>query len=430
MSCTEPLPRKFAFAFCTVLTSLAVTGASHAGTAESVLYSFKGGSDGANPQAVLLRDKAGNLYGTTVYGGVATCSFGSQPGCGTVFKLAPNNKKSVLYTFQGEADGALPLAGLIADKSGTLFGTTEAGGNFQCAHSGCGTVFEITSENKEKVLHAFTLLGDGGYPLAGLIADGAGVMYGTTYNGGTVFDCNESVGCGTAFKVGPGETESVIYSFAGGNNASYPQAGLIADGVGNFYGTTENGGGGNCVTNAQQGCGTVFKLTPRGVEAVLYAFKGGSDGYFPLAGLLIDSNGNLYGTTSQGGAANSGTIFKISARTETILLSFDGAAGGANPHAQLIADKRGNLYGTTIAGGTENEGVVFKLSPAGKESVLHSFGSGSDGASPYAGLIADRSGNFYGTTSTGGKNGFGTIYKLSPDVVTQAGKKSKPPKHP
>ncbi|MGB8898208.1 MAG: choice-of-anchor tandem repeat GloVer-containing protein [Methylocella sp.] len=198
-------------------------------------------------------------------------------------------------------------------------------------------------------------------------------------------------------------TETVLHSFTGGvGDGILPFAGLIADRAGNLYGTTYEGGGSGC---NGPGCGVVFKLSPGGIETVLHSFAGG-DGALPEAGLIADASGNLHGTASGGGGPDRGVVFKLAPNgTETVLYSFcslPSCSDGAGPSAGLIADSSGNLYGTTYGGGSEciygpGCGVVFKLSPGGTETVLHSF-AGGDGALPEAGLIADASGNLYGTT--------------------------------
>ncbi len=321
---------------------------------ETVLYAFTGGSDGNDPTAGLIKDKAGNLYGTTAFGGAHHD--------GTVFKLAPDGTETVLHAFTSGADGADPFAGLIKDKAGNLFGTTDFGGGT----SGKGTVFKLAPDGTETVLHAFTGGNDGDDPIGGLIKDSAGNLYGVTALGGTA-DCG-GTGCGTVFEIAPDGTKTVLYAFTGGSDGAGPSASLIRDSAGNLYGTTQGGGGTSCSDG--YGCGTIFELAPDGTETVLYAFTGGSD--------------------------------------------------GANPFtAGLIRDKAGNLYGTTDFGGPLGEGVVFRLAPDGTERVLHSFGiSGGDGAAPSASLIRDSAGNLYGTTQGGGDTGCnhpygcGTIFTL------------------
>ena len=329
----------FAVLWAALALALAESGASAAPT-ETVLHSFTGGvGDGILPFAGLIADSKGNLYGTTSNGGASDG--------GVVFKLSPGGIETVLYSFCGKpgcSDGAGPRAGLIADSSGNLYGTTNQGGGSECNGPGCGVVFKLAPNGTETVLYSFCSLlscSDGALPLGGLIADRAGNLYGTTYEGG-------GSGC--------------IYGL-----------GL---------------------------CGVVFKLSPpippatKWTETVLHSFTG-SDGAGPSAGLIADSKRNLYGTTSTGGGPDRGVVFKLAPNgTETVLYSFcslPSCSDGALPEAGLIADSSGNLYGTTYGGGSEciygpGCGVVFKLSPGGTETVLHSF-AGGDGALPEAGLI-------------------------------------------
>jgi len=286
-------------------------GANGAGTvfkittkgAEKVLHSFGSASDGAGPFAGLI-NVAGVLYGTTSTGGTGSCKDGPFVGCGTVFKITKAGAETVLYSFKGgPSDGFYPYAGLI-DVEGTLYGTTLLGGTGAC-ESGCGTVFQITKKGVETVLYSFKLDGDGAQPIGGLI-DVGGTLYGTTQYGGAA-SC--PYGCGTVFKITTAGDETVLYSFKGGTDGALPQAGLINVG-GTLYGTTEFGGNGNCNTEGIIGCGTVFKITTAGVETVMHTFKGGSDGFYPHAG-LIDVGGTLYGTTNEGGATGNGTVFKV-----------------------------------------------------------------------------------------------------------------------
>jgi uncharacterized repeat protein (TIGR03803 family) len=300
---------------------------------ETVLYSFTGGADGNSPLAGLIRDAAGNLYGTTVAGGAHNQ--------GTVFKIDTSNHETVLYSFTGGADGGLPQAGVIMDATGNLYGTASQGG-FGCAPLGCGTVFKIDTTNHETVLHAFMAGSDGGNPEAGLILDPAGNLYGTTFGGG-------SGGQGIVFKIDTTNHETVLYTFTGGSDGGGPVAGLLRDAAGNLYGTTFNGG--------TSGQGTVFKIDTTNHESALYSFTGGSDGGGPAAGLIRDVVGNLYGTTSQGGVGCSGlgcgTIFKINpSNGETTIYNFTGGSDGAGSMAGLLMDTTGNLYGTAYQGGT------------------------------------------------------------------------------
>ena len=380
---------------------------------ETVLHSFAGGADGGHPYAGLIMDASGNLYGTT--------SSGGADAGGTVFKLAPNGSggymESVPHSFTGGSDGGGPYAGLIIDSAGNLYGTTSGGA------SGYGTVFKLAPNGSggytETTLYTFTGGSDGANSYAGLIMDTSGNLYGTTSGGGS--------GYGTVFKLAPngsgGYTETTLHAFTGQPDGANSYAGLIMDTSGNLYGTTYGGGA--------SGNGAVFKLAPNGsggyTESVLYSFAGQPDGAKPQAGLIIDSAGNLYGTTGAGGSSGYyGTVFKLAPNgsggyTESVLHSFTGGSDGAGPYAGLIMDSGGNLYGTTEAGGGSGYwGTVFKLAPNGNggytESVLHSFAGGSDGAEPtFAGLINDASGNLYGTTSGGEvSNDYGTVFKLTP----------------
>jgi uncharacterized repeat protein (TIGR03803 family) len=366
-----------------------------------VLYSFSGGTDGHQPQAGgLVSDAAGNLYGTTYLGGAY--------GQGVLFKLDATGRETVLHAFTGGSDGQNPDANLIRDAEGNLY-STAFGGMY-----GWGVVFKIDSSGKETVLYSFTGGTDGGTPFGGLIRDQAGNLYGTTLSGGS-FVCARQSGCGTVFKLTQTGQETVLYSFQGGPDGQGP-LGVVAGTAGNLYGTTEEGGGSSfCL----YGCGTVFKLDRSGVETVLYSFTGQGDGLFPLAGLVGDPAGNLYGTTYLGGADGYGVVFKIDGTgNEMVLHNFTGGADGATPAASLLRDGAGNLYGTTISGGdlTCNLlgcGVVFRLDPGGVETVLHSFAGGADGVAADASLAHDSAGNLYGTTEFGGVANAGTVFEIS-----------------
>ena len=196
----------------------------------------------------------------------------------------------------------------------------------------------------------------------------------------------------------------MLYSFTGGADGAVPEASVIGDGAGNLYGTTNSGGASNA--------GVVFRLDAMGQETVLYSFTGGSDGGYPYSGVIRDAAGNLYGTTTYGGGAGLGVVYKVDATGhETVLHSFTGAADGGHPNAALILDAKGNLYGTTVNSGAGFGGVVFRMDPVGNETVLHSF-SGEDGVEPYGGVIGDGAGNLYGTTFYGGASNNGVVYKL------------------
>jgi uncharacterized repeat protein (TIGR03803 family) len=373
---------------------------------ESVLYSFTGGADGSNPIAALVFGTDGTLYGTTFDGGDLNGCDGYS--CGVVFKLTQSGLETVLYTFTGDTDGANPMAGVVLDASGNMYGTTYYGGGTQCFDDneyGCGTLFKLTPFGTETILHRFTSSPDGANPGAAVILDAKGNMYGTTYYGGA------HTKLGVVFKADPSGKETLLYSFAHGG--ADPAASLVLDAQGNMYGTTLGGG-----TSRK---GTVFKLTPSRKETILHSFGAGKDGNTPYAGLVLDAKGNLYGTTGGGGASGHGTVFKVApSGTETVLYSFSGGTDGANPVAGLILDAQGNMFGTTSRGGDMSGcngsgcGVVFRLTPAGHQTVLYSFAGGTDGSDPEAAVIFDSKGNLYGTTFSGGEFGQGTVFKVTP----------------
>jgi uncharacterized repeat protein (TIGR03803 family) len=391
----------FLFAVSIFITSNTVT-AKTPPLAYTELYSFGSGitTDGANPARGLL--KQGNfLYGTTIGGGAYSL--------GTIFKLDTSGKETVLYSFGsgGATDGIVPVAGLIMDSAGNLYGTTQYGGVYNL-----GTIFKLDTNGNETVLYSFGSGGatDGANPGAGLIMDSAGNLYGTTNSGGA-YNSVFSNGNGTIFKLDTNGNETVLYSFGAGGlrDGNFPRAGLIMDSAGNLYGTTSGGGA--------VGAGTIFKLDTNGNETVLWNF--GVFGGTPLAErLIMDSTGNLYGTTFGGsGAANdNGTVFKLDTNGNvTVLYSFaGGTADGTEPAASLIMDSAGNLYGTTQSGGAYGKGTIFKLDSNGNETVLYSFGSGgaTDGVSPAAGLVLDKKGILYGTTFSGGAGYAGTVFEI------------------
>jgi len=368
---------------------------------ETVLYSFGNQSgDGEWPIAGLIMDKKGNLYGTTSEGGVY--------GYGTVFELSGTGTETVLYSFGSQfGDGYEPTS-LIMDRKGNLYGTTILGGTY-----GNGMAFKLVPPAKksgawtETVLHNFgSQSGDGSSPCP--VIDDQGNLYGTTYRGG-------AYGYGTVFELSPTGTETVLYSFGGQPDGANSSAGLIMDKEGSFYGTTYDGGA--------YGYGTVFELSSTGTETVLYSFGSQSgDGANPYAGLIMARKGNLYGTTVNGGVDGEGTVFELSAAgKETVLYSFtDGPSDGKDPYAGLVMDGKGNLYGATLNGPGTNHGAVFELSPGRKGGAwtftsLHAFDSGTgDGLFPYGTLILDKEGNLYGTTFRGGANNEGTVFKVTP----------------
>jgi uncharacterized repeat protein (TIGR03803 family) len=384
-------------------------GIRSAAGSEQILYSFTGGIDGGNAATGLVRDANGNLYGTTVTGGTSQC--------GTVFKLtlqaSPPWPETVLHNFGCYTDGKNPHGGVTFDRRGNLDGTTVAGGSGgPCSSDGCGIVFQLSPQT-ENVLHNFSAGHDGFGPGGGVVFDPAGNVYGTTPDGGSHSE-------GTIYEVSRAARqwhEKVIHAFTGGTDGGVGSLGLLLrDAAGNLYGVTEIGGA--------HGAGTVFKLhatsRKRWNLTTLYAFKGQPDAGSPYGGLVADAAGDLYGTTYYGGAGGLGSVFELAASThgrygERVLYSFLGGSDGSSPTATLVL-KSGELYGTTSAGGGScGCGTIFKVNArTGSETVLHAFGSGSDGAYPYYGLTRDASGNFYGATVAGGSFGQGTIYQFTP----------------
>jgi uncharacterized repeat protein (TIGR03803 family) len=387
--------RKLAVGFAMVIVLLpAATKAQgrFAAGKDRVLYSFAGGSDGAEPVAGLIWDaKHEYLYGTTAGGGA--------PGYGTVFKVNTAGKESILHTFQAGQDGAEPVAPLVSDDQGDLYGTTAGGGS-----PGLGVVFRLSRDGKETILYTFAGGNDGAEPTAALIWDAKKEnLYGTTLGGGPS-------GLGTVFKLSKAGKETVLYSFVGGDDGAGPAASLIWDAKHEYlYGTTTGGGA--------PGYGTVFRINTAGKESVLYTFQAGQDGAEPVAPLVSDHQGNLYGTTAGGGTPGLGIVFQLTEDgKESVLYTFEGGEDGAEPTANLIWDRKQQyLYSTTAGGGTSGVGTVFKLSKTGKETVLYSFSdTGGDGQEPKGGLVQDADGNFYGTTAGGGAAGLGAIFKVTP----------------
>jgi uncharacterized repeat protein (TIGR03803 family) len=321
---------------------------------------------------------------------------------GTSFAaLAAAQTYNPLYSFKGTRDGRNPQLGAIADA---LYGTAFLGGDHSCA---CGTVFKLFPNGDFTVLHAFAGP-DGANPTAALVVDGDGDLYGTTSQGGV-----GEPRAGTVFRLSPpassGDpwTETVLHTFRGAPDGAHPYAGLIRDASGSFYGTTSEGG----VFNQ----GTVFKLDSAGEETVLYSFVGSSDGANPYGGVVRDSAGNLFGTTSQGGIFNYGTVFMLAPTgAENILHSFSGVTDGAFPSGGLALDPAGNLYGTANEGGSaDDEGTIFKADSTGAFTVLHTFTGKIGGANPSAAMVLDSSNNLYGTTNEGGDRDFdGTVFTL------------------
>lgn len=381
----------------------------------TTLYNFSGlRIDGFSPNGSLLFDTQGNLYGTTEGFGNSGCHK-QDLACGTIFKIAPGGTETTLFAF-ATGSNAYPMAGVIEDAQGNFYGTTFGTGG---PTSLDGTVFRLKKQKTLNKLHVFrgsrAQPGDGAFPTAGVVMDTQGNIYGTTIQGGSGF--------GTVFEVSASGAESIRYKFTGPDGAN-PFGGLILDTQGNLYGTTTDGG-----TN---GDGAIFKLTPSGTETVLHSFAG-TDGQFPLAGVIRDAGGNFYGTTEGGGMFGEGTVYKLdTSGKETVLHDFSGSPDGNFPDGALIMDAQGNLYGTTADGGniatncSAGCGTIFKVDSSGKETLLYEFCSKAncvDGYRPTGALAFDAQGNLYGSTVYGGTGqcrigstitGCGTIFKLTP----------------
>lgn len=376
----------------------ALTGVTPGAHAQTFtsLYSFQCQPDGDGPTGSLTLDAAGNLYGATYGGG----SYDS----GTVFKITPQGVETILHNFTG-ADGAHPqYVNLVFDAAGNLYGVTSEGG----PNSDAGVVFKLKPDGTEATLHNFSGP-DGEFPY-GLSIDQGGNLYGTTAEGGSYGDCAFFSTCGTVFKVTTKGTE-ILYKFAGGPGPSTPDAGVTVDPEGNLYGTSLYGG--------TDGYGTVFEVSSAGYETVLLNLHG-TTGQYPNSGLLRTAGGRLYGTSYEGAASDKGAVWKVAGQGKsTVLHQFDGAPDGAGPVGTLIEDSAGNLYGTTANGGTGHCnlgcGTIFEITAAGVESVLYSFPDKTTGDYPQGGLVMDSEGELYGTTFDGGTgNNCGTVFKYKP----------------
>ena len=395
---------------CLVWCALLLSAAFPFGNANAVnfhvLHRFKGymHNDGAHPWGGLIEDKNGNLFGTTTDDGKG------QGAGGTVFRVAPDGTETISYTFSGRdyPNGTGPMGILLADKSGNLFGTTyEGGSSYQ------GVVYKLAPDGTESVLHSFGNGTDGSRPQAGLVADVEGNLYGDTPYGGGTTGCFGD-GCGTAFKLAPDGTETILHAFAGGSDGAEPNGSLIMEAAGNLYGATSQGGGTAC---GGSGCGTIFRLAPDGTETILYTFTGAQDGSDPAGPLVLDERGNLYGTTSS-------TAFKLTpGGTLKVLHTFEYGHDGGQPAGGLVRDGAGNLYGTTLFGGGGSTGcgngcgTIFELTPKGTEIILHAFKGLKGGWEPVVGVTLDRKGRIFGTTLRGGTCGYrclggGTVFEF------------------
>ncbi|MFZ0805902.1 MAG: choice-of-anchor tandem repeat GloVer-containing protein [Candidatus Sulfotelmatobacter sp.] len=419
----QPFSVRFFRTALTTLAALLVVTAI-AGAQETSIYSFYSPFGDALPIGGLTADASGNLYGTTFYGGAN--------GNGMIFELSPGASGwtlSVLYSFNPNGvDGFGPTSGIIFDKAGNIYGTTEFGGTGSCTNGfGCGTVFELSPTGeptwKETVLHDF--VGTDGWQIhPGLVMDSNGNLYGMATNGGSYKN-------GTIFEMSPGTggwTFNVLHQFTGGSDGGVPFQGLTLDGAGNLYGAASLGGGKS--TACRYGCGLIFKLSNANGswnETVLHNFTTNpNDGAVPACKLTFDAAGNLYGTAgSGGGALSAGIVFELSpgtkdAWTEKVLHNFNQHAGDGNGPSNSVAfDASGNLYGATIGGGNHGRGTAFKLAPTTSgpwtETLLNNFsGQGAGGYFPNAGMIWGLDGNLYGIAASGGRDKQGTVFEIAP----------------
>ena len=417
----SPLGRVLAAAvgLALVLALAALASESAHAQTYTVIHNFAGGTDGASPMAGLTFDGAGNLYGLANFGGNSGGNCGPR-GCGLVYKLIKRNSSWVLtslYNFSGGNDGANPQsANVVFGPDGALYGSTYYGGG-GCPGGGCGTVFKLQPPANvcrnvscpwtETILHRFDG-SDGAGPVGAVVFDSEGNLDGATNsgsfnNGGAIYQLNAG-----------GWHEQILFHPYG-----YPGSSVSIGNAENLYGTTFNGG--------LNKFGSIYQLTQSGLgwmETDLYDFTNGADGAYPVAGVIFDEAGNVYGTTSSGGAQNGGTVFKLTnvngSWNYNLLYSFQGLNNGMfinGPVGNLVMDAAGNLYGTTLGDGAFGYGAVFKLSPWNGSWIytsLHDFTGGSDGGNPFSNLIFDASGNLYGTASSGGSAGLGVAFEITP----------------
>jgi uncharacterized repeat protein (TIGR03803 family) len=334
----------------------------------------------------LVQAANGYLYGATYEGGANSY--------GTIFKMTLAGVLTTVYSF-GVAEGILPVGPLVQAGNGDLYGTTWEGGT-----DTNGTIFKITPAGVLTTLHSFDST-DGANPSSGLIQATNGYLYGTTYNGGTI-------NCGTIFRITPAGVFTSLHSFDL-TDGCHTYAGLVQATNGYLYGVTYQGGASDACQ--QDGCGTIFKITPGGALTTVHSFDE-KDGLYPYAALIQATDGNLYGSTTSGGAFGYGTIFQITpAGSLTTWVSFD-VLDGADPQASLLQATDGNFYGTTAAGGKSGNGTIFELTPAGVLTSLFSFDN-TGGAFPFAALVEDTNGTLYGTTYQGGTTNDGTLFSFS-----------------
>lgn len=387
MSSECGIRRGIAGVVITVLMILAT--AIHSDAQFTTLVSFTGPNGNQPFQENLVQGVDGNLYGTTTYGG--------SHSAGTIFKMTPGGTLTTIYNFANTPDGANPYTGLVLGTNGKFYGTTAEGGT-----SGLGTVFSVTTAGAVIILHSFSGM-DGEIPYGALMQGVDGNYYGTTQFGGSI-----GSGYGTVFKITPAGTFTSLHSFNNTTDGYEPFAGLALANTGEFFGTTAGGPGADF--------GTVFKITSKGVYTLLHSFID-SDGWEPEGVLLQATSGKLFGTTVRGGAGGLGEVFTVTTGgTFDLLHSFASVAEGYEPTAGLIQASDGNFYGTTSNGGTFGEGNIFEMNSAGTPTTLHSFSGGDgggDGEEPFGGLVQHTSGILFGTTGGVASGGVGTVFSLN-----------------
>jgi uncharacterized repeat protein (TIGR03803 family) len=431
--------RSHAFRICLMAFIVAaltfLTTRARAADRETVLHNFSGGADGATP-TYLIRDSSGNLYGLAEGGGNMVCS----GGCGVIFKMSNSSGRwveTILYTFTGGDDGADP-SGIVMDSTGSIYGfSSGAEGSL-----GPGSAFKLSRATGGgwtfSLLYKFgTATNDGLYPAGAPVLDAAGNIYGSTRNGGSSTAC--TAGCGTVFELTPAVSglwpETILHSFSGVPDGAFPAGSMIFDGVGNLYGNTNAGGSNTTACNA--GCGAVYQVAPASggswTESILHSFNGSlTDGIGPEGGIAIDATGNLYGTTYEGGRVHNsgcfgycGTVWEVSpvsggGWSEKLLHSFNYTTDGGLPSVGVVLDSAGHVYGFTATYPNTLAGTAYKLSEdhAGQWqiTVLYALGTtNGDGKNPAGGSpVLDSAGNLYGTARFGGTKDNGNIFKLAP----------------
>lgn len=374
---------------------LTVIPVSAPGTRLATLYSFAGGADGRIPNGV-IQASDGDLYGTTQWGGAHLV--------GTAFRITTNGARTMLFSFSN-TNGSQPRAALVQGADGNFYGTTQFGGSV-----GYGTIFKINSNGTLEIIYSFRGEADGGNPYAALIRGTDGNFYGTAQQGASYY--------GSVFKVTPQGALTTLYAFTNGIDGAFPEAALVQATDGNFYGTTPGGG--------SYGNGNAFRMTPAGNLATIYSFTHGTDGSIPTGALVQGTDGNLYGTTKFNTIAGFqfyGTIFRITTNGLLSTLYALNYGEGAHPSAGVIQASDGNFYGTTYDGAANGNGTLFRIAPNGSLTTMVPFDGFNDGAHPSSALIEGTDGSLYGTTTTGGPAGQGTVFRFSmtgaPEITTQ-----------